>query len=62
MSKYDDVRFSKNVSSYLTLFIVLALVIVLIIGIISAFLYIRSGLQPVDEDSTETVEPSIDQG
>ena len=62
MSKYDDVRFSKNVSSYLTLFIVLALVIVLIIGIISAFLYIRSGLQPVDEDSTETVELSIDQG
>src|SRR5699024_6840016 len=56
------VRFSKNVSSYLTLFIVLALVIVLIIGIISAFLYIRSGLQPVDEDSTETVELSIDQG
>lgn len=62
MSKYDDVRFSKNVSSYLALFIVLALVIVLIIGIISAFLYIRSGLQPVDEDSTETVELSIDQG
>lgn len=62
MSKYDDVRFSKNVSSYLTLFIVLALVIVLIIGIISAFLYIRSGLQPVDEDSTETVELSVDQG
>lgn len=62
MSKYDDVRFSKNVSSYLTLFIVLALVIVLIIGIISAFLYIRGGLQPVDEDSTETVELSIDQG
>lgn len=62
MSKYDDVKFSKNVSSYLTLFIVLALVIVIIIGIISAFLYIRSGLQPVDEDSTETVELSIDQG
>lgn len=62
MSKYDDVKFSKNVSSYLTLFIVLALVIVLIIGIVSAFLYIRSGLQPVDEDSTETVELTIDQG
>lgn len=62
MSKYDDVKFSKNVSSYLTLFIVLALVIVLIIGIVSAFLYIRSGLQPVDEDSTETVELTINQG
>ena len=62
MSKYDDVKFSKNVSSYLTLFIVLALLIVIIIGIISAFLYIRGGLQPVDENSTETVELSIDEG
>lgn len=62
MSKYDDVKFSKNVSSYLTLFIVLVLVIILIVGIISAFLYIRSGLQPVDEDATETIELSIDQG
>ena len=62
MSKYDDVKFSKNVSSYLTLFIVLALLIVIVIGIISAFLYIRGGLQPVDEDSAETVELSIDQG
>lgn len=62
MSKYDDVKFSKNVSSYLTLFIVIILVIILIVGIISAFLYIRSGLQPVDEDSTETIEMSIEQG
>src|SRR5699024_414812 len=62
MSKYDDVKFSKNVSSYLTLFIVLALLIVIIIGLISAFLYIRGGLQTVDENSTETVELSIDEG
>lgn len=62
MSKYDDVKFSKNVSSYLTLFIVLALLIVIIIGAIYAFFYIRGGLQPVDEDSTETIELSIDQG
>ncbi len=62
MSKYDDVKFSKNVSSYLTLFIVIILVVILIVGIISAFLYIRSGLQPVDEDSTETIEMSIEQG
>lgn len=62
MSKYDDVKFSKNVSSYLTLFIVLALLLVIIIGAVYAFFYIRGGLQPVDEDSTETIEISIDQG
>jgi UPF0755 protein len=62
MTKYDDIKFSKNVSSYLTLFIVIALVVVLIIGAIFAFLYIRNGLQPVDEDSKETVELSIESG
>lgn len=62
MSKYDDIKFSKNVSSYVTLFIVIALVVVLIVGVISAFLYIRNGIQPVDEDSKETVELSIESG
>ncbi len=62
MTKYDDIKFSKNVSSYLTLFIVIALVVVLIVGAIFAFLYIRNGLQPVDEDSKETVELSIESG
>lgn len=62
MSKYDDVKFSKNVSSYLTLFIILALVIVLVIGIVYAFFYIRGGLQPVDEESTDSTELIIDQG
>lgn len=62
MSRYDDIRFSKNVSSYLSLIIIGVLAIGIIIISIIAYLYITSIGEPLDANSEETEEIVIDSG
>ncbi|WP_411844237.1 endolytic transglycosylase MltG [Salinicoccus sp. HZC-1] len=62
MSRHDDIKFSKNVSSYLSLFVIGVLVIALIVGAFLFYLYIKSGTGPLDPNSTETKEVVIEQG
>lgn len=62
MAKSDDIRFSKSVSSYLSLFIIGILSLVIIIGGIAVYLYVSSSSEPLDEDSTEMIEVSISPG
>lgn len=62
MSRYDDIRFSKNVSSYLSLIIIGVLAIGVIIISIIAYLYITSIGDPLDANSEETEEIVIDSG
>ncbi|CAD2076214.1 endolytic transglycosylase MltG [Phocicoccus pinnipedialis] len=62
MKKNDDVRFSKNVSSYLSLFIVSILAVVLIVLAISGFIYVKSGSKPLNPDSEEVVQVEIISG
>lgn len=62
MSRNEDIKFSKNVSSYLSLFIIGILAIVLIIAAIVVYMYIKSGAEPLDANSTETKQVVIEQG
>lgn len=62
MSKYDDIRFSKNVSSYLSLFIIALLAVLFILGAFFIYMYIKSGSEPLDPNSTEVKEVTIEQG
>ena len=62
MSRYDDIRFSKNVSSYLSLIIIGVLAIGVIIISIIAYFYITSIGDPLDANSEETEEIVIDSG
>lgn len=62
MSRNDDVRFSKNVSSYLSLFIVSILAIVLIVLAVSGFIYVKSGSKPLDPESQEIKQIEIPAG
>lgn len=62
MSRYDDIRFSKNVSSYLSLIIIGLLTIGVIVAAILAYLYISSIGEPLDANSEETQEITIEQG
>ncbi len=62
MSRNDDIKFSKNVSSYLSLFIIGILAVALIIAAIVAYLYIKSGAEPLDANSTETKKVVIEHG
>jgi len=48
MSRNDDIKFSKNVSSYLSLFVIGILAIGLIIAAIIVYMYIKSGSEPLD--------------
>lgn len=62
MAKSDDIRFSKSVSSYLSLIIIGLLLLAVIVGGIVAYFYFNSASEPKDPDSSETVEVSIDAG
>ena len=62
MSRNDDIKFSKNVSSYLSLFVIGILAIGLIIAAIIVYMYIKSGSEPLDANSTETTQVVIEQG
>lgn len=62
MSRYDDIRFSKNVSSYLSLIIIGVLAIGVIVISIIAYFYITSIGEPLDANSEETEEIVIDSG
>ncbi|MFD2829557.1 endolytic transglycosylase MltG [Corticicoccus populi] len=62
MAKSDDIRFSKSVSSYLSLFIIIILALAIIIGGIVVYFYISSSSEPLDENSTEMTEVSIAPG
>jgi len=62
MSRNEDIKFSKNVSSYLSLFIIGILAIGLIIAAIVVYMYIKSGAEPLDANSTETKQVVIEQG
>lgn len=62
MGRHDDIKFSKNVSSYLSLFVIGILTVVLIVGAILVYMYIKSGTEPLDANSTETKQVVIDQG
>lgn len=62
MAKSDDIRFSKSVSSYLSLFIIGVLVLIVIVGGVIAYFFISSVTEPKDEESTEMIEVSIDSG
>ncbi len=62
MSRYDDIRFSKNVSSYLSLIIIGVLAIGVIVISIIAYFYITSIGDPLDANSEETEEVVIDSG
>ena len=62
MSRYDDIRFSKNVSSYLSLIIIGVLAIGVIVISIIAYFYITSIGDPLDANSEETGEVVIDSG
>lgn len=62
MSRHNDIKFSKNVSSYLSLFVIGILAIALIIAAIVIYMYIKSGTGPLDPESTETKEIVIEEG
>ncbi|MFB9860694.1 endolytic transglycosylase MltG [Salinicoccus siamensis] len=62
MSKYEDIKFSKNVSSYLSLFVIATLAILFVIAAFSVYVYVKSGIEPLDSDSTEVKEVKIEQG
>src|SRR5699024_12734921 len=62
MSRYDDIRFSKNVSSYLSLIIIGVLAIGVIVISIIAYFYITSMGDPLDANSEEIGEVVIDSG
>lgn len=62
MSRHDDVKFSKNVSSYLSLFIIAVLAIAIIAVGIIIYMYFQSSTEPLDPNSTETKQVVIEQG
>ena len=62
MSRHDDVKFSKNVSSYLSLFIIAALSVIIIVVIIMLYMYFQSSTEPLDPNSTETQQVTIEEG
>ncbi|WP_031548945.1 endolytic transglycosylase MltG [Salinicoccus luteus] len=62
MSKYEDIKFSKNVSSYLSLFVIAALAVIFIVIAFFIYMYIKSGSEPLDPNSTEVKEVTIEQG
>lgn len=62
MSKYDDIKFSKTVSSYLSLFVIAALAVIFIVAAFFIYMYIKSGSEPLDPNSTEMKEVTIEQG
>ena len=62
MSKYDDIKFSKTVSSYLSLFVIAALAVIFIVAAFFIYMYIKSGSEPLDPNSNEMKEVTIEQG
>ncbi|WP_434122072.1 endolytic transglycosylase MltG [Salinicoccus roseus] len=62
MSKYDDIKFSKTVSSYLSLFVIAALAVIFIVAAFFLYMYIKSGSEPLDPNSNEMKEVTIEQG
>ncbi|WP_020008506.1 endolytic transglycosylase MltG [Salinicoccus albus] len=62
MSRHDDIKFSKNVSSYLSLFIIAALSVIIIVVIIMLYMYFQSSTEPLDPNSTETQQVTIEEG
>lgn len=62
MSRYEDIRFSKNVSSYLSLIIIGLLAIGVIVVAIFAYLFLTSIGEPMDANSEETEEIVIESG
>lgn len=62
MSKYDDIKFSKTVSSYLSLFVIAALAVIFIVAAFFIYMYIKSGSEPLDPNSTEMKDVTIEQG
>ncbi|MFA7744050.1 endolytic transglycosylase MltG [Salinicoccus roseus] len=62
MSKYDDIKFSKTVSSYLSLFVIAALAVIFIVAAFFIYMYIKSGSEPLDPNSTEMKNVTIEQG
>ncbi|HJB79271.1 MAG TPA: endolytic transglycosylase MltG [Candidatus Nosocomiicoccus stercorigallinarum] len=62
MPNNDDLRFSKNVSSYISVFIVLIIVLLIIIGTLFSVFYIKQGMKPLDEDSSKVVQVEVPTG
>lgn len=62
MTNNDDLRFSKNVSSYVSVIIVLAIIAMLVLGALFGVFYIKQGMKPLDKDSTEVVRVEVPAG
>lgn len=62
MSRQDDIKFSKNVSSYLSLFVIGIIVVVMVALAIMAYIYFVNQTSPVDENNTETQTVVIEIG
>lgn len=62
MSRQDDIKFSKNVSSYLSLFVIGILVVGMVTLAIAAYIYFVKQTSPVDETNTETQTVVIEVG
>lgn len=62
MSRQDDIRFSKSVSSYLSLFVIGIVVIALIILALFGVFYINKAISPLDVNNTETKTVEINVG
>lgn len=62
MSRQDDIKFSKNVSSYLSLFVIgIVIVAMIAVGVIG-YLYFMNQTSPVDADDTDTKTVVIEVG
>lgn len=62
MSRQDDIKFSKNVSSYLSLFVIGIIVVVMVALAIFAYIYFVNQTSPVDVNDTETQTVVIEVG
>lgn len=62
MSRQDDIKFSKNVSSYLSLFVIGIVTVAMIAVAIIGYLYFMNQTSPVDASDTETKTVVIEIG
>ncbi len=62
MSRQDDIKFSKNVSSYLSLFVIGIVIVAMIAVVIIGYLYFMNQTSPVDVSDTDTKTVVIEVG
>lgn len=62
MSRQDDIKFSKNVSSYLSLFVIGIVIVAMIAVVIIGYLYFMNQTSPVDASDTDTKTVVIEVG